>query len=146
MKKLTALIIAATMTVAVVNTSYANEDDNQGVTEPVGGYHDMMFQKLHLSDQQKTQVREIVKSQREKMPVATVDERREIHALIASDHFDKAKAEALISSTNAQHNAITLSRLETSNMIYNILTPEQKKQFDINFQKRMELKAEHHHQ
>ncbi|STS90008.1 Periplasmic protein [Klebsiella variicola] len=35
----------------------------------------------------------------------------------------------------AQHKAMALSRLETQNKIYNILTPEQKKQFNANFEK-----------
>lgn len=143
MKKLMALIVAATVALGVVNTAYANDDENMDVSSSANIYHDVVFKKLHLTDRQKTQVREIIKSQREKMPVATVDERREIHELIASDHFDQAKAESLINRTSEQHNAITLARLQTSNMIYNILTPEQKKQFDINFEKRMEHKSEH---
>ena len=60
-----------------------------------------------------------------------------MHELIASDTFDKAKAEAQIDKMEAQHKAMALSRLETQNKIYNILTPEQKKQFNANFEKHL---------
>jgi len=36
-----------------------------------------------------------------------------------------------------QHKEMMLSRMETQNKIYNILTPEQKKQFNANFEKRL---------
>lgn len=36
-----------------------------------------------------------------------------------------------------QHKAGMLRHMETQNKIYNILTPEQKKQFNANFEKRL---------
>ena len=60
-----------------------------------------------------------------------------MHDLIASDTFDKAKASAQIDKMEAQHKEMMLSRMETQNKIYNILTPEQKKQFNANFEKRL---------
>lgn len=86
----------------------------------------MMFKGLNLTDAQKQQIRDIMKSQRENMKRPSLDERRAMHDLIASDTFDKAKAEAQIDKMEAQHKAMALSRLETQNKIYNILTPEQK--------------------
>lgn len=62
----------------------------------------------------------------------SLEERRAMHDLIASDTFDKAKAEAQIDKMEAQHKAMALSRTETQNKIHhNILTPEQKKQFNV---------------
>jgi Spy/CpxP family protein refolding chaperone len=60
-----------------------------------------------------------------------------MHDIIASDSFDKAKAEAQIDKMAEQHKARMLAHLETQNKIYNILTPEQKKQFNANFEKRL---------
>ncbi|HHT5163814.1 TPA: ATP-independent periplasmic protein-refolding chaperone Spy, partial [Klebsiella pneumoniae] len=97
----------------------------------------MMFKGLNLTDAQKQQIRDIMKSQRENMKRPSLEERRAMHDLIASDTFDKAKAEAQIDKMEAQHKAMALSRLETQNKIYNILTPEQKKQFNANFEKHL---------
>ena len=51
--------------------------------------------------------------------------------------FDKAKAEAQIAKMEEQRKANMLAHMETQNKIYNILTPEQKKQFNANFEKRL---------
>ncbi|MDU7187897.1 ATP-independent periplasmic protein-refolding chaperone, partial [Klebsiella michiganensis] len=99
--------------------------------------HEMMFKGLNLTDAQKTQIRDIMKSQRDNMKRPSLDERRAMHELVASDTFDKAKAEAQIDKMEAQHKEMALARLETQNKIYNILTPEQKKQFNANFEKHL---------
>lgn len=49
-----------------------------------------------------------------------------MHDIIASDSFDKAKAEAQIAKMEEQRKANMLAHMETQNKIYNILTPEQK--------------------
>jgi len=104
-------------------------------------HHDMMFKGLNLTDAQKQQIRDIMKEQRGKMQRPSLDERRAMHNLIASDSFDKAKAEEMVTKMEAQHKDMAVSRMETQNKIYNILTPEQKKQFNANFEKRL---TEHH--
>lgn len=70
----------------------------------------MMFKGLNLTDAQKQQIRDIMKSQRENMKRPSLEERRAMHDLIASDTFDKAKAEAQIDKMEAQHKAMALSR------------------------------------
>lgn len=64
-----------------------------------------------------------------------------MHDIIASDSFDKAKAEAQIAKMEEQRKANMLAHMETQNKIYNILTPEQKKQFNANFEKRLTERA-----
>ncbi|HBV2426710.1 TPA: ATP-independent periplasmic protein-refolding chaperone [Klebsiella pneumoniae] len=138
MKKLTALFVASTLALGAANLAHAAEtttapsDSKPMMMHHKGGpgQHDMMFKGLNLTDAQKQQIRDIMKSQRENMKRPSLEERRAMHDLIASDTFDKAKAEA-------QHKAMALSRLETQNKIYNILTPEQKKQFNANFEKHL---------
>ncbi len=102
---------------------------------PRGPHHDMMFQGLNLTDAQKQQIRDIRKAQREKFERPSLEERRAMHNLIASDSFDKDKAQAQIDKMEAQHKARMLAHMETQNKIYNVLTPEQKKQFNANFEK-----------
>ena len=145
MRKLTALFVASTLAMGAANLAHA-ADTTAAPTDskPMmhhkgkpGMHHDMMFKDLNLTDAQKQQVREIMKSQRDQMTRPTVEERRATHDIIASDTFDKAKAEAQIAKMEDQHKARMLAHMETQNKIYNILTPEQKKQFNANFEKRL---------
>ena len=76
-----------------------------------------------------------MKGQRDQMKRPPLEERRAMHDIIASDTFDKAKAEAQIAKMEEQRKANMLAHMETK--IYNILTPEQKKQFNANFEKRL---------
>ena len=137
MKKLTALFVASTLALGAANLAHAADT----TTAPSDSKPMMMHHKggpgQHLTDAQKQQIRDIMKSQRENMKRPSLEERRAMHELIASDTFDKAKAEAQIDKMEAQHKAMALSRLETQNKIYNILTPEQKKQFNANFEKHL---------
>ena len=145
MKKLTALFVASTLALGAANLAHAADTTAaQPESKPMmhhkgmhGGQHEMMFKGLNLTDAQKQQIRDIMKDQRENMKRPSLDERRAMHELIASDTFDKAKAEAQIDKMEAQHKAMALSRMETQNKIYNILTPEQKKQFNANFEKHL---------
>ena len=133
MKKITALFVASTLALGAANLAHAadttatTQTDSKPMMHHKGmpGHHDMMFKDLNLTDAQKQQVRDIM------------NERRAMHDLIASDTFDKAKASAQIDKMEAQHKEMMLSRMETQNKIYNILTPEQKKQFNANFEKHL---------
>ena len=145
MRKLTALFVASTLALGAANLAHAADTTAaQPESKPMmhhkgmhGGQHEMMLKGLNLTDAQKQQIRDIMKGQRENMKRPSLDERRAMHELIASDTFDKAKAEAQIDKMEAQHKAMALSRMETQNKIYNILTPEQKKQFNANFEKHL---------
>ena len=147
MRKLTALFVASTLALGATSAAFA-ADTATTTAAPAeskmmhhkgkpGMHHDMMFKDLNLTDAQKTQIRDIMKSQRDSMKRPSLDERRAMHELVASDTFDKAKAEAQIDKMEAQHKEMALARLETQNKIYNILTPEQKKQFNANFEKHL---------
>lgn len=153
MKKLTALFVASTLALGAANLAHAADTTSTTATDAaqsstmhhhkgkMGPRHDMMFQGLNLTDAQKQQVRDIMKANRDQMKRPPQEEMRAMHDLVASDSFDKAKAEAQIARMEEQHKSMMLSRLETQNKIYNISTPEQKKQFNANFEKRL---TEHH--
>ncbi|AEN64459.1 protein of unknown function Spy-related protein [Enterobacter soli] len=149
MRKLTALFVASTLALGATGMAFAADTATTTTAAPTEGkmmmhhkgkpgmHHDMMFKDLNLTDAQKQQVRDIMKSQRDQMKRPPLEERRAMHDIIASDSFDKAKAEAQIDKMAEQHKAGMLARMETQNKIYNILTPEQKKQFNANFEKRL---------
>jgi Spy/CpxP family protein refolding chaperone len=151
MRKLTALFVASTLALGATSAAFA-ADTATTTAAPAeskmmhhkgkpGMHHDMMFKDLNLTDAQKTQIRDIMKSQRDQMKRPSVEERRAMHDIIASDSFDKAKAQAQVDKMAEQNKARMLAHMETQNKIYNILTPEQKKQFDANFEKRLTERA-----
>ncbi|WP_437890081.1 ATP-independent periplasmic protein-refolding chaperone Spy [Phytobacter sp. V91] len=141
MRKLTALFVASTLALGAANLAHAADttaapaDGKPAMHHkgPKGPQHDMMFKGLNLTDAQKQQIRDIRKEQFKDMQ----QERRDMHALIASDTFDKAKAEAQIAKMDEQRKTHMLAHMETQNKIYNILTAEQKKQFNANFEKHL---------
>ncbi|XVB29521.1 ATP-independent periplasmic protein-refolding chaperone Spy [Citrobacter koseri] len=145
MKKLTALFVASTLALGAANLAHAADtttapsDSKPMMMHHKGGpgQHDMMFKGLNLTDAQKQQIRDIMKGQRDQMKRPPLEERRAMHDIITSDSFDKAKAEAQIAKMEEQRKANMLAHMETQNKIYNILTPEQKKQFNANFEKRL---------
>ncbi|SCC39908.1 ATP-independent periplasmic protein-refolding chaperone Spy [Kosakonia oryziphila] len=143
MRKLTALFVASTLAFGAAGLAHAADTtaapaDGKPMMHRTGkGLHDMMFRDLNLTVAQKQQIREIMKSQRDEMKRPQVEEMRAMHDIITSDSFDKAKAEAQIAKMEEQHKAGMLRHMETQNKIYNILTPEQKKQFNANFEKRL---------
>ena len=149
MRKLTALFVASTLALGATSMAFAaaTATTTAAPTEgkmmmhhkgKPGMHHEMMmFKDLNLTDAQKQQIRDIMKSQRDQMKRPPLEERRAMHDIIASDSFDKAKAEAQIDKMAEQHKARMLAHMETQNKIYNILTPEQKKQFNANFEKHL---------
>ncbi|ECG5941023.1 ATP-independent periplasmic protein-refolding chaperone [Salmonella enterica subsp. enterica serovar Java] len=146
MRKLTALFVASTLAMGAANLAHAAETTTSAPADAkpmmqhkgkFGPHHDMMFKNLNLTDAQKQQIRDIIKAQREQMKRPLLEERRAMHDIIASDTFDKAKAEAQITKMEAQRKANMLAHMETQNKIYNVLTPEQKKQYNANFEKRL---------
>ncbi|EHG4621785.1 ATP-independent periplasmic protein-refolding chaperone [Salmonella enterica subsp. enterica serovar Enteritidis] len=146
MRKLTALFVASTLAMGAANLAHAAETTTAAPADAkpmmqhkgkFGPHHDMMFKNLNLTDAQKQQIRDIIKAQREQMKRPLLEERRAMHDIIASDTFDKAKVEAQITKMEAQRKANMLAHMETQNKIYNVLTPEQKKQYNANFEKRL---------
>ena len=88
MKKLTALFVASTLALGAANLAHAADtttapsDSKPMMMHHKGGpgQHDMMFKGLNLTDAQKQQIRDIMKSQRENMKRPSLEERRAMPA------------------------------------------------------------------
>lgn len=153
MRKLTSLVVAMTLALGAANIVHAAADNitppPAGGDKPMmhqpphhGGPHEM-FKGLKLTEAQKQQIHAIMKEAHKDMPRPSIDERRAMQSIIASDTFDRAKAEAQATQMAANGKARALNMLETQNKMYNVLTPEQKKQFNQNFEKRLTEKPHH---
>ncbi|RWR03480.1 hypothetical protein ED28_00405 [[Pantoea] beijingensis] len=152
MRKLTSLLVASTLALGAANIVHAAADNL--TPPPAAGeksQHKMpmhrnmqtLFSGLNLTDAQKEQMHSIMKASHKKMQRPSLDDRRANHAIIAADSFDQAKAEAQADklTANAKENAVAM--LETQNKLYNVLTPEQKKQYNDNFEKQLTAKPQH---
>lgn len=149
MKKLTALLMASTLALGTVNLAYAADNmtpESMTMHQKGGrdGGHDKMFKGLDLTDAQKQQIRSIMQEKHQQMSGSWKADQRAMHDLVASDSFDKTKAQAQVDKMAENDKARMLSHLETQNKIYNILTPEQKKKFNDKFEFRLTERSERH--
>ncbi|AHG20078.1 LTXXQ motif protein family protein [Chania multitudinisentens RB-25] len=151
MRKLTALFIASTLALGTVSVAFAADSVAEPRTDRAPMkmmHHDGPgkrgpFAGLNLTEQQRQQVRDIMKEAHQKRGSEENTERQALHNQIASDSFDEAKAKVhidAISKAQAEH---MLERAKAENKIYNLLTPEQQKQYNENYQKREQKMMEH---
>ena len=165
MRKLTALMLASSLalgasmanaaeTTASAAPAPAPAATQWNATAPMMMHHQMgmkgphrggMFEGLKLTDQQREQMQTIAKEFRaeHKKPMMG-DHFKEMHKLVASDKFDESAARAQIEANNKERNDMMLERMKMENKMYNVLTPEQKKEFNQNFEKRIEKMQQRH--
>lgn len=153
MRKITALLMASSLalgTMGVVHAADNNMQEGMKNDMPLQHHkasreakHEHIFKNLNLSEAQRQQIRTLMQEKHRQTKTSWQADKRDMHALVASDHFDHAKALAQVDKIAAQDKARMLSHLETQNKIYNILTPEQKKQFNDNFEKRLTEQPAH---
>jgi Spy/CpxP family protein refolding chaperone len=153
MRKLTSVFLATAMALGAANIVHAAADNltpppagsEKPIHKPPMRHHgmEMMFKGLNLTDAQKAQIKTILRDGHKDMKRPSLEERRADHAIIASDTFDRAKAEAQAEKMTANAKDRALQMMETQNKIYNVLTPEQKKQYNVNFEKRLTEKGPH---
>lgn len=152
MTKITSLFVATVLALsaagivhaAAENVSTPSDGMEKGRHMRPPSHHPMplhaIFKKLSLTDTQKKQMRDIERQEIHNMPPPSEDERREMHAVIAADSFDKSKAETLADKMAANGKEKALSMLEMQNKMYNVLTDTQKKQFNVLSEKQLSEK------
>lgn len=164
MRKLTALMLASSL---ALGASMANAAETTATPTtpaapvatkadgaPMMMHHQMgkqgprhvgMFEGLKLTDQQREQMKTIAKEFRSEHKKPMMGEHfKDMHKLVASDKFDESAARAQIEANNKERNDMMLERMKMENKMYNVLTPEQKKEFNQNFEKRIEKMEQRH--
>ncbi|GAA0500905.1 ATP-independent periplasmic protein-refolding chaperone Spy [Tatumella terrea] len=141
MRKLTSLFLATSLAFGAASVVHAQADN---LTPPTASQHRPMhphgpdfFHGIKLTDAQKQQVRDIMKQSHQQMKRPSVEQRRAAHEIVASDSFDQAKAETEAASLAAGAKDRAFQRLQTENKLYNVLTPEQKKQYNDGFERHL---------
>lgn len=152
MRKLTSLFVATSLAFGAASIAHAADTMTPppaGSEKPMHHKGPMehgpmgMFKNLNLTDAQKQQMRDIMKEGRKEMKRPSLEERRANHAIIAADSFDRSKAEAQAEKMTANAKENALAMMEMQNKLYNVLTPDQKKQYNANFEKRLTEKPQH---
>ncbi|HHQ6627408.1 MULTISPECIES: ATP-independent periplasmic protein-refolding chaperone Spy [Serratia] len=155
MRKLTALFVASTLALGSASAAFAADATTAPATAsatpaaPVKMMHykeakrDNLFAGLNLTKDQRQQMRDIMKESHQKRGPGAKDERQALHSMIASENFDEAKVKAQIDAIGKAQSEHMLERAKAENKMYNLLTPEQKKQYNENYQKREQKMMEH---
>ncbi|QLE87328.1 periplasmic heavy metal sensor [Shewanella sp. Scap07] len=142
------IALLASSAVMMAPATYANDNGQQK-----SGYHQMergghhgnlkkMFRGLDLTDEQREQVKTIVKQTREDVKALAVsNEDRQSHkadmlALITADGFDEAQAAQLLDTKQQKRQQAGVIMLKAQNQVYQLLTPEQQEKFKANFGKK----------
>ncbi len=148
MRKLTAMIVASTLALSSASFAFAAETTAAPATDATtaphgkmmhhkGPHHMNPFAGLNLTEQQKTQMKEIMKGSGPRPDRAAMKAQMDqMHSLVASDSFDESKVKSQIDTITKAQSDRMLERARAENKMYNLLTPEQKKQFNENYQKR----------
>ena len=150
MRKLMALFVASTLALGSASAALAAD-----TAAPATGAAPMKmmhhngsdkggpFAGLNLTEQQRQQMRDIMKESHQKRGPQASDERQALHNLVAAESFDEAKAKEQIDAIGKMQSERMLERARAENKMYNLLTPEQKKQYQDNYQKREQKMKEH---
>ncbi|WJV64638.1 ATP-independent periplasmic protein-refolding chaperone Spy [Pectobacteriaceae bacterium CE70] len=147
MSKFTAIVVASALALGAVGIADAHGNfygqqgsGNMMGQSPCGGQwapHNRMFNGMNLTNEQQQEMQKFMQGHRNNRQWPSIEERRQLHNIIASDNFDKQKAQSIVDSMETANKARMMQRLEEQNHMYNILTPEQKKQFNANFDNRL---------
>lgn len=173
MRKLTALFIASTLAFGGTTMAFAADDATAPTAAPAaaptaapatdtaptkmmrhkgqgkeghgkeGHGKGGLFAGLNLTEQQRQQVRDIMKESQQNFSQEAKGQRQALHSLVASESFDEAKVKAEIDAISKVHTERMLQRAKAENKVYNLLTAEQKKQYNENYQKREQEMMEH---
>ncbi|KEY58118.1 ATP-independent periplasmic protein-refolding chaperone Spy [Serratia sp. DD3] len=163
MRKLTALFIASTLAFGGTTMAFAADDATAPTAATAAPATDTaptkmmrhkghgkeghgkggLFAGLNLTEQQRQQVRDIMKESQQNFSQEAKGQRQALHSLVASESFDEAKVKAEIDAISKVHTERMLQRAKAENKVYNLLTAEQKKQYNENYQKREQEMMEH---
>ncbi|USD65462.1 CpxP family protein [Vibrio sp. SCSIO 43136] len=103
-----------------------------------GGFDKKIFKKLDLTEEQKTQLKEMREAERENRKANKGDmsakfaerqaQQEKVQALLLADTFDQAQAQALAADMVEKQTERRLQKLEKQHQMLSVLTAEQKAQ------------------
>ncbi|CNI13178.1 cell-envelope stress modulator CpxP [Yersinia pekkanenii] len=109
--------------------SMMNKKDGRG--------HNNMFDGVNLTEQQRQQMRDLMRQSRQDQPRVDLADREAMHKLVTADKFDEAavRAQAEKMSKNQIDRQVEMAKVR--NQMFNLLTPEQKAVLNQKHQQRI---------
>ncbi|AKA38656.1 cell-envelope stress modulator CpxP [Yersinia ruckeri] len=136
MRKVTTLVIAsmlafgsnAAFAVDTVATggNWCHDGDSNGKMMKGGRGHHNMFDGLNLTEQQRQQMRDLMRQHRDTRSAIDFADRDAMHKLVATDKFDEAAVRAQAEKMSKLQVDRQVEMAKVRNQMYNLLTPEQK--------------------
>lgn len=139
MRKTTALAASALFVLGSFN-AFADRTDypqSEGMLKQ-NMEHNRMFDGVSLTEHQRQQMRDLMRQARYDMPGMDLHDIEVMHKLITAETFDEAavRSQAEKMAQESVSRQVEMARIR--NQMYNLLTPEQKKQIDVRYQQRVE--------
>ncbi|MNG64328.1 Periplasmic protein CpxP precursor [compost metagenome] len=143
MRKVTALVMASMLAIgstaafaADTTSETAPTPGNDAITRVPGQHH--MFDGVSLTEQQRQQMRDLMRQARHDLPGVNVAEMEAMHKLVTADKFDEAAVYAQAEQMAQQQVKRQVEMARVRNQMYNLLTPQQKSVLDQKHQQRMQ--------
>jgi len=143
MRKVTSLLVAGSLLMGSASLVHAETAPLSSTPaehphmkkRPHGGPEMLLMKGIVLTDAQKQQIHSLLAEAHKTMTPPSQSDRQATFDLITAEKFDATKAQSLVDSHTALTKQHMLNRLETDNKIYNLLTADQKKQYQANYTK-----------
>ncbi|MGE6471205.1 cell-envelope stress modulator CpxP [Serratia proteamaculans] len=143
MRKVTALVMASML---AIGSTAAFAADTTSETVPTPGSDAMtrapgqhhMFDGVSLTEQQRQQMRDLMRQARHDLPSVNVAEMEAMHKLVTADKFDEAAVYTQAEQMAQQQVKRQVEMARVRNQMYNLLTPQQKSVLDQKHQQRMQ--------
>ncbi|CAI0798023.1 Periplasmic protein CpxP precursor [Serratia entomophila] len=143
MRKVTALVMASMLAIgstaafaADTTSETAQTPGNDAMTRTPGQHH--MFDGVSLTEQQRQQMRDLMRQARHDLPGVTVAEMEAMHKLVTADKFDETAVYDQAEKMAQQQVKRQVEMARVRNQMYNLLTPQQKSVLDQKHQQRMQ--------
>ncbi|ANS45388.1 cell-envelope stress modulator CpxP [Serratia inhibens] len=143
MRKVTALVMASMLAIgstaafaAETTSETAPTPGNDAITRTPGQHH--MFDGVSLTEQQRQQMRDLMRQARHDLPGVNVAEMEAMHKLVTADKFDESAVYSQAEKMAQQQVKRQVEMARVRNQMYNLLTPEQKNVLDQKHQQRMQ--------
>lgn len=143
MRKVTALVMASMLAVgstsafaADTTSETAQTPDNDAMTR-ISGPH-RMFDGVSLTEQQRQQMRDLMRQARHDLPGIPVAEMETMHRLVTADKFDETAVYDQAEKMAQQQVKRQVEMARVRNQMYNLLTPKQKSVLDQKYQQHIQ--------
>ncbi|MGE4695893.1 cell-envelope stress modulator CpxP [Yersinia enterocolitica] len=150
MRKVTkvATLIMASMLVLGSQAAFAGDKagatdgwchgDGAMMNKKDGRGHHNMFDGANLTEQQRQQMRDLMRQSRQDQPRVDLADREAMHKLITADKFDEAAVRAQAEKMSKDQIDRQVEMAKVRNQMFNLLTPEQKAALNQKHQQRIE--------